>query len=98
MPRGGNLSRSERMQMRLALQNDVESGGLPLREAVRRMRLAVGLTQARFAEIFKLTPRQVWEIENGRGNPSVKTIEKIARPFGFEVGVVASAPSGERRT
>lgn len=54
------------------------------------------MTQARFAEVFKLTPRQVWELENGRANPTVETLNRIGRPFGFTAGFVMRDPQRPR--
>jgi DNA-binding XRE family transcriptional regulator len=53
------------------------------------MRKIVGLTQAEYAEkVLKIYPRVLLEIEKDRGNPTLETLEKIARPFGLKVGFV----------
>ena len=89
MARRRDLSREEMMRLRTQLADDIEAGGLPLALAVRRMRIAIGFTQAQFAKAMKLTKRQIWEIENGRANPSLETMNKIAHPFGFRVGFIS---------
>lgn len=72
-----------------ALYADLEAGRLTLGQATRRMRLVVGLTQAEYAErVLKIYPRVLMEIEKDRGNPTLETLEKIARPFGLKVGFV----------
>ena len=72
-----------------ALYADLEAGRLTIGQATRRMRKIVGLTQAEYAEkVLKIYPRVLLEIEKDRGNPTLETLEKIARPFGLKVGFV----------
>ncbi len=67
----------------------VASGELTIGQATKRMRKIVGLTQKDYAEkVLKIYPRVLMEIENGRGNPTLETLEKIAKPFGLKVGFV----------
>lgn len=46
------------------------------------------MTQEEFAKTLSLTRRQVAEIEAGTANPTLETLEKIGRLFGFGVGFV----------
>jgi len=72
-----------------ALYADIDQGLLTIGEATRRMRRIVGMTQIEYAEkILKIYPRVLMEIERDRGNPTLETLEKIARPFGLKVGFV----------
>ena len=72
-----------------ALYAGLEAGRLTLGQATRRMRRIVGLTQVEYAErVLKIYPRVLMEIEKDRGNPTLETLEKIARPFGLKVGLV----------
>ncbi|MDY0191632.1 MAG: helix-turn-helix transcriptional regulator [Desulfuromonas sp.] len=65
------------------------AGELTIGEATRQMRKIVGLTQKEYAEkVLKIYPRVLMDIEQGRGNPTLATLEKIARPFGLKVGFV----------
>lgn len=64
------------------------SGDLALPEAVKDMREALGMTQAVFAKHFGLTRGALSKIENGKANPSLETLTKICKPFGFRVGFV----------
>jgi transcriptional regulator with XRE-family HTH domain len=70
------------------LHDAVEQGGQPWAASIRQMRQALGLTQAQFASTFKLTRRQVAGFETGTANPTVDTLARIGRPFGFEVGYI----------
>jgi transcriptional regulator with XRE-family HTH domain len=74
--------------LRRALHEDVEAGGLAVSEAIRRMREVMGLSQARFGQAFGLTTRQVWELEAGIANPTLATLARLSKPFGFQVGFV----------
>jgi DNA-binding XRE family transcriptional regulator len=72
-----------------ALYADIETGGLSLGEATRRMRKIVGMTQTEYAEkVVKIFPRVLMEIERDRGNPTLETLEKIAAPFGLTLRFV----------
>lgn len=67
----------------------ISDGAISIGEATKMMRKIVGLTQKEYAEkILKIYPRVLIDIENGRGNPTLETLKKIARPFGLTVGFV----------
>lgn len=73
----------EKQQLREA----IERGEISLGEAVRRMRKISGMNQKEFAQkIVGISPRVLAEIERGRANPTVETLNKIGRAFGYEVG------------
>lgn len=46
------------------------------------------MTQQEFAKTLALTRRQVAEIEAGTANPTLETLERIGRLFGFSIGFV----------
>lgn len=72
-----------------ALYADLEAGRLTLGQATRRMRKIIGLTQTEYAErALKIYPRVLMDIENDRGNPTLDTLNKVARPFGLKVAFV----------
>lgn len=52
------------------------------------------VTQEKFAELVGVTKRQIAEIETGKGNPTVETLHKIGKLFGFTLGFVPK--EGER--
>lgn len=56
--------------------------------AVAEIRKSLGLTQDQFAMITGITKRQVAEIETGRANPTVETLNRIGKLFGFTAGFV----------
>lgn len=72
----------------------IEHHELSLGEAVRRMRKISGMNQKAYAErIVGIAPRILAEIERGEGNPTVETLDKIGRPFGYTVGFVPKRPA-----
>lgn len=89
MPRVRQPSADERLALRRALHEDVAAGRVEWGEGVRRMRRALGMTQARFAQVFKLTRRMVVDMEAGRANPTVETLARMGKPFGFQVGFLS---------
>ena len=74
---------------KLALMEDIAGGALTVAQAVKRMRKITGLTQLEFArKVAGVTVRTLNEIETGKANPTVETLNKIAGPFGYQVGLV----------
>lgn len=64
------------------------------------MRKIAGMTQTAYAEkILKIYPRVLMELERDRGNPTLATLEKVAKPFGLKMGFVVkkSAAGGANR-
>lgn len=61
---------------------------MPLGVAVKRMRNISGLNQIDFARHRKISLASLRMIEQGTGNPSVKTLNKISEIFGMEIGFV----------
>jgi putative transcriptional regulator len=85
------LTNEEVTQAKQQLMDDIESGELSLGQAVRRMRLITGKSQKNFAQtIIGISPRVLAEIERGVANPTVETLNKIGRPFGYKVSFVCN--------
>ncbi len=85
----------ETRRRRHELHRRAGDGELPLPQAIRDMRYALGMTQAKFAQCFGLTRVQVSELENGKANPTMETLTRIGRPFGFSVGFVLSSKQSD---
>lgn len=80
-------TQEEFREMRCEFYHDLEEGKLTIGQATRRMRRMVGLTQKEYAEkILKIYPRVLSDLENDRGNPTLETLEKVAKPFGLKIG------------
>jgi putative transcriptional regulator len=98
MSRWRKPTKEEIRDRRAAVAAKARSGQLRLPDAVVEMRHALGLTQPEFAKLFRLTTRQVADIERGEANPTSETLQKIGRAFGFQVGFVptkSAAPLAE---
>lgn len=93
MPRWRKPTKEEIRDRRAAVSAKARAGELRLPHAVAEMRHALGLSQPEFAKLFKLTTRQVAEIERGVANPTSETLQKIGRAFGFQIGFVPITPS-----
>lgn len=91
MPPFRKPTAQEIRQRRAILADRALAGELRLPGAVREMRTALGLSQDVFARMLKLTRRQLAEIERGKANPTVDTLERIGRAFGLTLGFVPVA-------
>ena len=80
------LSLEEVQEEKEKFHEEILLGRLTIGQATVRMRKIVGLTQKEYAEkILKIYPRVLMDIEKDRGNPTLETLNKIARPFGLQV-------------
>lgn len=84
-----NLSREETQVLRDKLNELIpqEQAGIP--GLVRMMRLITRKSQAEYARFCGVAPRVLADLEAGKGSPRVETLDKLLRPFGFQIGVVA---------
>ena len=68
----------------------MDEGSITLGQAVIRLRLEItGMSQAKFAKMCKISERSLLQLEQDAGNPTVKSLNKVMRPFGLTVGIVA---------
>jgi transcriptional regulator with XRE-family HTH domain len=94
MSRWKKPTKEEIREQRRQLAAKAASGRLRLPEALSEIRYSLGLTQDQFAQATGLTKRQIAEIETGKANPTLETLEKIGRLFGFTVGLVPKPEEG----
>jgi len=67
----------------------IENQELSLGEAVRGMRKVAGMSQKDYAmRVVGVATRILAEVELDQGNPTLETLNKIGRPFGYKVGFV----------
>lgn len=90
-----NLSRDEVETLRERLTALVPAENASVPELLRMMRLIARKSQAEYARMCGVAPRVLANIEGGAGSPTVETLGKLLRPFGYRVGVVID--SGESR-
>jgi len=88
MPKWKKPDKNEVLSNRIMLAERASKADLRLPLAVAEIRKGFGLTQEEFAKLLSLTRRQIAEIETGKANPTLETLEKIGRLFGFVVGFV----------
>lgn len=91
MARWRKPSKEESQELRRRLAEKARAGRLRFPSAVVEIRRSFGMTQEEFGRVVGLTKRKVAEIEAGAANPTMDTIEKIGRLFGFAVGFVPKA-------
>jgi len=73
-------------RMKETLYVELARGDIDVREATRQMREILGMNQKDYArKVAAISPRILSEFENGSGNPTLATLEKIASPFGLKV-------------
>ncbi|MCS8413173.1 helix-turn-helix domain-containing protein [Pseudomonas aeruginosa] len=57
--------------------------------SIRRLRLEVtGLDQETFAAMCKMSTKSLYELESGKSNPKLSTLEAVLRLFGVRMGMV----------
>ena len=74
--------------LRDAFEQDIAANQLTIPLAIKAMRRLSRLTQPEFAKHRGLSVATLKELESGRGNPTVATLNQIASIFGLEVGFV----------
>ena len=83
------LTATELESRRAALRQKLRDGSISLGDSVREMRRLTGLTQKDYAErVAKIFPRVLMDIERGKANPTLETLERIAKPWGWTIGFV----------
>ena len=83
-----NLSREQIEALRRELAALVPDRGESIPGVLRRMRFIAKLSQAEYARLCGVSLGTLSKIEAGVADPSLGTLEKLLRPFGFTVGVV----------
>lgn len=73
--------RSDVEDPRIAFYADIDLGKLSLQDTLRGMRKILKMTQPEYAKLVGVAPRIIIDLERGVGNPTLKTLEKIGRPF-----------------
>lgn len=77
---------AEMSRMKASLYIDLAKGAVDIREASRRMRRILGMNQKDYArKVARISPRILSEFENGSGNPTLATLERIGSSFGLKI-------------
>ena len=54
-------------------------------EAIKSRRKLLSISQADRAEMSEVSPATIKNIERGKGNPSIETLEKLFEVLGMEI-------------
>lgn len=79
-------------RLRVRLLERARSGALRYPFAVVEIRKSLGLSQEEFANLLRMSRRQISEIEQGNANPTAETLERIGKIFNFTIGFVPRRP------
>ncbi|PZP04175.1 DNA-binding transcriptional regulator, XRE-family HTH domain [Pseudomonas sp. NFPP10] len=75
------------------IRQELAAGRLSVGDAVKRLRTEVtGLHQSQFARVCRISLRTLIHIEHGDGNPTLKSLNAVFKPFGLQMGVVSLRP------
>lgn len=67
------------------LYESIENGEFSIGESIFKMRKMTGINRQDFAKKVGVTKRTLEELEQNRGNPTLKTLTKVIQAFGFEL-------------
>lgn len=82
------VDKEQLRQRRNDLYNAIEAGEVTLQQALKEMRALSRMTQEEFARHRGVSTKVIKEIEGGKGNPTVQTLNRIGEFFGLEVAFV----------
>ncbi|WP_439254100.1 helix-turn-helix domain-containing protein [Pseudomonas monteilii] len=86
------LQPEERAQLVEEIVKRNAAGLDPIGTSIRRLRLEVtGLDQETFAAMCKISTKSLYELESGKSNPKLSTLEAVLRLFGIRMGMVMTA-------
>ena len=86
------LSIDARMLLIERVQQGIADGTLQMGEGVKRLRVeGARMHQSQYARMCKISVRTLIQIEQGEGNPTLKSLNAVFGPFGLQMGVVRRA-------
>ena len=69
----------------LIRENKLENINMQIASMISKARVEKNLTQKELSEITKIHQAEISKIERGIGNPSIKTLERIAKGLGLKL-------------
>ncbi len=76
-------------EMRKDLFARVDAGTITIADASRLMRKILGMNRREYAEnILKISHDALQAVETGKGNPTLKTLQAVGKPYGLKVAFV----------
>ncbi len=83
------LTKIEQYNKRINLANTISAHPeWQIKDIVQFLRNELVLTLPEFANICKVAVKTLQLIESGDGNPTLNTVERILKPFGFRIAVL----------
>ncbi len=67
------------------IYEEIDSGSIPLSQALKGLRRSIGKNQIDYAKLVGVSARIIRDFEQENGNPTIDTLSKIFKPFGFRV-------------
>ena len=92
-----HIDKEQLRQRRAVLYDAIARGEVTLQHAVKEMRAISRMTQAQFAEHRGVSLKTIKEIENGKGNPTIQSLNRIGQFFGLEVAFVRTETLREKK-
>ncbi len=78
----------KRQQMRQELFKALSDHQLSFAEALIKCRYITAKNQKEYAELVGVSKKIISDIELGRANPTIETINKVFAPVGLKAGLV----------
>ncbi len=63
---------------------------------LRERREMLQVTQEMLSDLTGLGLRTIKELESGKGNPTLKTVQRIAEVLGLELDIKLKSPEGDQ--
>lgn len=80
---------ASRREILQSVEQQLNSGAIDFGEAIKILRKEItGLKQQDFARLVGVSLRTLAQIESGKGNPTIKTLNQLLGLFGLKVGLV----------
>ena len=88
------LSVPEQLALRLqAIEEVLVNPEWTLQQSVRHLKRTLRLTSAELARLASVSTKTIQDIEQGRSEGTVQTLNRILGVLGLELGVVRASPS-----
>jgi DNA-binding XRE family transcriptional regulator len=82
-------SMDERQKFLQQLTTELLNQEVTIADAVKRLRKEfLEMKQETFAQMCKISLKTLKNIEAGKGNPTINTINHIFKPFGLTIGIL----------
>ena len=74
-------------ERRIEFYKAVDEQTMNIQQAVLHYRYMLGMNQVEFAKFTEVPLKSIRDFEQGKSNPTIKTIEKMLTGSGLEIGV-----------